>query len=134
MDSDDQVDNPAKLRELGTQDPPGVKAKRRESLDCRDLLVGHRNGNSEAFGELVSRYRAPIYSYLVRSGIRESQRDDVFQEVFVKIHSSCARYDESLPLTPWVFTIVVNTVRIMETRPLSKDKRWRVVEIVERAR
>ena len=24
-------------------------------------------------------------------------------------------------------------VRIMETRPLSKDKRWRVVEIVERA-
>ena len=26
------------------------------------------------------------------------------------------------------------TVRIMETRPLSKDKRWRVVEIIERAR
>ena len=25
-------------------------------------------------------------------------------------------------------------VRIMETRPLSRDKRWRVVEIVERAR
>jgi small subunit ribosomal protein S17 len=24
-------------------------------------------------------------------------------------------------------------VRIMETRPLSKDKRWRVVEIVEKA-
>jgi small subunit ribosomal protein S17 len=27
-----------------------------------------------------------------------------------------------------------DTVRIMETRPLSKTKRWRVVEIVERAR
>ena len=27
-----------------------------------------------------------------------------------------------------------DTVRIMETRPLSKDKRWRVVEIVDRAR
>ena len=25
-------------------------------------------------------------------------------------------------------------VRIMETRPLSKDKRWRLVEIVERTR
>ncbi|KLU40051.1 MAG: 30S ribosomal protein S17 [Peptococcaceae bacterium 1109] len=25
-------------------------------------------------------------------------------------------------------------VRIMETRPLSKDKRWRVMEIVEKAR
>ena len=29
---------------------------------------------------------------------------------------------------------VGDTVRIMETRPLSKDKRWRLVEIVERAR
>ena len=26
-----------------------------------------------------------------------------------------------------------DTVRIMETRPLSKTKRWRLVEIVERA-
>lgn len=25
-------------------------------------------------------------------------------------------------------------VRIMETRPLSKDKRWRVIEILERAK
>ena len=27
-----------------------------------------------------------------------------------------------------------DTVRIVETRPLSKDKRWRLVEIVDRAR
>ena len=27
-----------------------------------------------------------------------------------------------------------DTVRVMETRPMSKDKRWRVVEIVERAK
>ena len=29
---------------------------------------------------------------------------------------------------------VGDTVRIVETRPLSKDKRWRLVEIVNRAR
>ena len=28
---------------------------------------------------------------------------------------------------------VGDIVRVMETRPLSKDKRWRVVEIVEKA-
>jgi len=27
-----------------------------------------------------------------------------------------------------------DTVRIMETRPLSKNKRWRLVEIIERAK
>ena len=26
------------------------------------------------------------------------------------------------------------TVKVMETRPLSKDKRWRLVEIVEKAK
>ncbi|MET0799816.1 MAG: 30S ribosomal protein S17 [Actinomycetota bacterium] len=29
---------------------------------------------------------------------------------------------------------VGDTVRVMETRPISKSKRWRVVEIVERAK
>ncbi|MFV0484084.1 MAG: 30S ribosomal protein S17 [Bacteroidales bacterium] len=29
---------------------------------------------------------------------------------------------------------VGDTVRIMETRPLSKNKRWRLVEILERAK
>ncbi len=29
---------------------------------------------------------------------------------------------------------VGDTVRVMETRPLSKDKRWRLVEIVEKVR
>ncbi len=27
-----------------------------------------------------------------------------------------------------------DTVKVMETRPLSKDKRWRLVEIMERAK
>ena len=29
---------------------------------------------------------------------------------------------------------IVDTVKVMETRPLSKDKRWRLVEIMERAK
>ena len=29
---------------------------------------------------------------------------------------------------------VGDTVRVMETRPLSKDKRWRLVQIIERAK
>lgn len=29
---------------------------------------------------------------------------------------------------------VGDTVRVVETRPLSREKRWRVVEVIERAR
>ena len=30
--------------------------------------------------------------------------------------------------------VVGDKVKVMETRPLSKDKRWRVVEIIEKAK
>ena len=30
--------------------------------------------------------------------------------------------------------LIGDVVKVMETRPLSKDKRWRLVEIVEKAR
>lgn len=29
---------------------------------------------------------------------------------------------------------VGDTIRVMETRPISKDKRWRLVEIIEKAK
>ena len=30
--------------------------------------------------------------------------------------------------------VIGDTVKVMETRPLSKDKRWRLVEVVEKAK
>lgn len=30
--------------------------------------------------------------------------------------------------------LIGDTVKVMETRPLSKDKRWRLVEIIEKAK
>ena len=45
----------------------------------------------------------------------------------VKRSSKLAAHDEANDAK------VGDTVRVMETRPLSKTKRWRVVEVVERA-
>ncbi|MBL7963951.1 MAG: 30S ribosomal protein S17 [Flavobacteriales bacterium] len=47
---------------------------------------------------------------------------------FVKRSSKFMAHDEKKEAN------VGDTVRIMETRPISKLKRWRVVEIVERAK
>ena len=79
--------------------------------DERQLLLRHREGDAEAFAELVAEYRAPVYSYLARCGVDPSDRDDLFQEVFIKIHRAADSYDPERPLHPWVFTIVSNTVR-----------------------
>jgi len=53
-------------------------------------------------------------------------RHPVYQKT-VRRSSKLAAHDENNEAH------VGDTVRVMETRPLSKTKRWRVVEIVERA-
>jgi small subunit ribosomal protein S17 len=47
---------------------------------------------------------------------------------FVKKTSKFVAHDEKNDCNPG------DTVKIMETRPLSKSKNWRLVEIVERAK
>ena len=79
--------------------------------DERQLLLRHLKGDGEAFAELVGEYRAPVYSYLARCGVDPADRDDLFQEIFIKIHRAAASYDPERPLHPWIFTIVSNTVR-----------------------
>ncbi len=79
--------------------------------DEREMLLRHRSGDAEAFAELVAEYRAPVYSYLARCGVETEDRDDLFQEVFIKIHRAADRYDPERPLHPWIFTIVSNTIR-----------------------
>ncbi len=80
-------------------------------LDERQLLPRHRLGDAEAFAELVQEYRLPVYSYLLRCAVPSSDRDDLFQEIFLKVHRSASSYTSDRPLHPWIFTIVANTVR-----------------------
>lgn len=60
------------------------------------------------------------------------QIDQVFQhptyKKIIRKSSKLAAHDETNEVRAG------DTVRIMETRPLSKSKRWRVIEIVERAK
>jgi RNA polymerase sigma-70 factor (ECF subfamily) len=81
--------------------------KRREA----ELLAGHLRGEPQAFAGLVAAYRAPVYGYLVRCGVAEDDRDDLFQEIFIRVHRAAPRYDPGRPLHPWLFTIVANAVR-----------------------
>lgn len=82
-----------------------------ERADDGELLVRYRDGDGGAFAELVTRYRRPIYGYLVRCGIEEAARDDLFQEVFGAVHGAAAAYDAERPARSWIFAIAANAVR-----------------------
>lgn len=75
------------------------------------LLAAHSNGDGEAFSRLVQQYRRPVYGYLFHCGVPEPDRDDLFQEIFVRVHRQARSYDPARPLHPWLFTVVANAVR-----------------------
>ena len=90
-------------------------------LEERTWLSAHLRGDEQAFGKLMQAYRKPVYSFLVRYGLDQGSRDDVFQEVFLKIHKSAHTYQANRPLSPWIFTIAINTIRNFQrtVQPLS---------------
>lgn len=94
-----------------------------DQLEGGELLVRHRGGDARAFAEFVAQYRRLVYGYLVRCGVEEAARDDLFQEVFASIHRAAATYQAERPVKPWVFAIVANVVR-------SYYRKARVREIV----
>lgn len=77
----------------------------------------------------------------VRVGVVVSDARNKTVTVEVPYHASHPRYDKVVRRSSKFHAHdegneakMGDTVRIMETRPLSRQKRWRVVEIVERAR
>jgi small subunit ribosomal protein S17 len=77
----------------------------------------------------------------VRVGIVVSDSRDKTVTVEVRDAKRHPRYGKTIPVRKKYHAHdeandanVGDTVRIIETRPLSKSKRWRVEEVVERAR
>jgi len=81
------------------------------SDDGRSLLLRHREGDQSAFPCLLQKYRKQVFSYLIRTGVPESFRDDLFQEIFLKVHKHAFSYNEKKLFEPWLFTVVANTAR-----------------------
>ncbi len=75
------------------------------------MLRRFRNGDPDAFAAVVREYQASVYGYLFRCGMDASVRDDLFQDIFLRVHRGAASYQLDRPFKPWLFTIAVNTVR-----------------------
>ena len=59
--------------------------------------------------------------------VRDNVRHPLYNKIVKKTYKLKA-HDEANEAK------IGDTVRVMETRPLSKDKRWRLVEIVEKVK
>ena len=82
-----------------------------------------RNLRKERIGVVVSNKMDKS----VTVAIKRKEKHPIYGK-FVNKTTKFVAHDETNTCNP------VDTVRIAETRPLSKTKRWRLVEIIERAK
>jgi RNA polymerase sigma-70 factor (ECF subfamily) len=75
------------------------------------LLIRYRNGDEDAFRELVNCYKNSLYTFLRRFSNRQEVVEDIFQETFLQLYINQDRFDTNRPLRPWLFTIAANKAK-----------------------
>lgn len=87
-----------------SSDPP-------QPVTDEQLLGAHREGEAQAFEQLVERYRIELFRFLIRFCGSRADAEDVFQETFVQVHLAADRFDLTRRFRPWLYTIAANKAR-----------------------
>lgn len=83
------------------------------------LVRRARNGDEDAFAELVARYAERVYRMLRRFGLDPSEADETSQEVFVRAWRGLGRFEERASFSTWLYRIAFNEAqrRLSRRRP-----------------
>ena len=76
-----------------------------------ELVAGLARREPWAFTAAYARYRAPIYSFLVRLSGQRQLADDLFQETFLQLARHAVRLRPDTELGAWLFTVARNRYR-----------------------
>lgn len=76
--------------------------------DEKDLVERCREGQDEAWRELVDRLGQRVYSVAYHFSLKREDAEELTQEIFLKIFENLHRYDGSFPLVAWVVSLARN--------------------------
>ncbi len=80
-------------------------------LDDSELIERAKEGDREAFGELVRRYQAVAFRTAYAITRSAAEAEDAAQEGFVKAYRAIDRFRSGAPFRPWLLRIVGNEAR-----------------------
>jgi len=75
-----------------------------------ELMQAYAGEDMEAFEALYQRHKNRIFGFLLARLKDRAEAEEVFQNVFVKLHVARSRYRREIPFLPWVFTIARNAL------------------------
>ncbi|MDD4004262.1 MAG: sigma-70 family RNA polymerase sigma factor [Elusimicrobiaceae bacterium] len=67
-----------------------------------------RCGDGAAFEALMTRYKGPVYGYILSLVHSEDVAGDIFQEVFIKVFKNIGGYREEGKFGAWVYRMASN--------------------------
>ncbi|MBF0492434.1 MAG: RNA polymerase sigma factor [Deltaproteobacteria bacterium] len=73
-----------------------------------ELMRFYKNGDSKVFSEIFKRHKRSVYNYILRFTNQKEESEEIFQEVFIRIHRAAALYEPTAKFKTWMFTIVRN--------------------------
>lgn len=92
-----------------------------------ELVTLSKEGNAQAFGELVSRYQKTVYRIILRMVKSPDDADDLVQDTFVRAHRGLKTFKEEFDFHPWLYRIAVN----QSINFLNRRKRQASVDIAD---
>ena len=82
-----------------------------------ELLARARSGDERAFAELVTLYRGPLFTLLLRELRHQADAEDVMQEVLMLTWRGLPRYDDRGRFGAWLFTIAYRAIATHRRAP-----------------
>jgi RNA polymerase sigma-70 factor (ECF subfamily) len=84
------------------------------------LAQNARNGDLQAYGELVGTHQAAVFNVCLRLLGERREAEDQAQEAFIRAYSRLHLYDASRPFGPWIRRLAANLClnRLEEQRRL----------------
>lgn len=77
----------------------------------RRIVRQIRQGDTEAYAQLVTVYQTPIYNLMLRMTGSEDCAMDLTQETFIRSFEKLDGYDSTRNFFPWLYTLGMNVAR-----------------------
>lgn len=90
-------------------------------LSDHELIEAAKNGDENAFAEIVARYRSPITNFLYRFLNDYEEAVDLAQETFVRVYFAIERYHTGFAFSTYIYRIATN-LAITEVRKRKRRK------------
>lgn len=74
------------------------------------LMLQYQQGEQAAFEALYRRYKNVLYRYFLKHCSDREQSEELYQEVWIKLINSTARYTPKAKFKSYIFTIAHNTL------------------------